>query len=78
MSDTHTSSVFMNGRSQALRIPAACRFPEGARVSIKKQGDALVVVPIEKSWDAFFASTKASDDFMETRDQSSFEDREAL
>lgn len=50
-----TAKIFRNGRSQAIRIPAAFRF-ETDTVILEKQGDTLIVRPLPTpGWDRFFA-----------------------
>ena len=52
------AKIFMNGRSQAVRLPKAFRF-EGSEVRISKQGEKIILEPIKKSkwpdcfWDIF-------------------------
>jgi antitoxin VapB len=41
-----TAKLFMNGRSQAVRLPKAFRLP-GKEVKIRKEGDAVILEPIE-------------------------------
>jgi antitoxin VapB len=48
------AKIFMNGRSQAVRLPAECRF-DADEVTIHKLGDHVVLSPKSNSWDAFFA-----------------------
>lgn len=44
------AKVFRNGRSQAVRLPKEFRF-EGDEVSIRREGDAVVLEPIgRRSW----------------------------
>ncbi len=52
-----TAKLFMNGRSQAVRLPRECRF-EGSEVRIEKRGEQIVLSPIAKSWDSFFLETE--------------------
>lgn len=79
MSDAVRSTIFKSGRNEAVRIPAAVRFPEGTKdVVIQQKGKSLVVTPAENSWDAFFAMPKLGDDFMPVREQRQFEEREAF
>ena len=60
-----TAKLFQNGRSQAVRLPKAFRLP-GTEVRISKQGDKVILEPIDKGWDDFFdALSGFSDDFME-------------
>jgi antitoxin VapB len=48
-------SVFENNRTQAVRIPADSRFPEGVkRVSIRIVGPDRIISPIDQMWDSFF------------------------
>lgn len=42
-----TAKLFMNGRSQAVRLPKAYRF-EGDEVAIRREGDAVILEPITK------------------------------
>ena len=44
-----TAKLFKNGQSQAVRLPKEFRM-KGNEVYIKKLGDAVVLLPIENSW----------------------------
>lgn len=77
---TQTAKLFMNGRSQAVRLPARYRF-DGDEVFIRQDAETGDVILSRKpdSWDDYFELTKKlkiPDDFMSNRDQSSPEDRE--
>ena len=48
------AKIFSNGGSQAVRLPAECRF-ESSTVQIQKLGDHVIISPKGKNWDAFFA-----------------------
>lgn len=48
-----TAKVFWSGRSQAVRLPAACRF-ETDEVYIRKEGDQLTLRPRGKDWAVYF------------------------
>lgn len=62
-----TAKLFMNGRSQAVRLPREFRF-EGDEVLIERQGDSVVLSPMPGSWREFFEEVPlASEDFMEER-----------
>ena len=50
-----TAKIFINGRSQAVRLPKEFRMT-GSEVYIKKQGDAIVLLPKERSWKPLFDS----------------------
>jgi antitoxin VapB len=56
------ASVFMNGRSQAVRLPQACRFDPGVKsVRVRKVGNAVILEPVETAgWDpAYWAAVTA-------------------
>ena len=47
-----TAKIFMNGRSEAVRLPKDYRF--GAKeVFIKRYGDMVLLVPKKKMWNVF-------------------------
>ena len=50
-----TAKIFQNGRSQAVRLPKQYRF-EGTEVAIRKVGDAVVLTPVNRSWESLFQS----------------------
>lgn len=59
-----TAKLFQNGRSQAVRLPKAFRL-SGTEVKISKQGNKVILEPIENSWEQWFeAINQFSDDFM--------------
>jgi antitoxin VapB len=62
-----TAKLFMNGRSQAVRLPAEFRF-SGSEVLIEREGDAVVLRPKPEGWDDFFArASQVPDDFLADR-----------
>jgi antitoxin VapB len=64
-----TAKLFMNGRSQAVRLPKNFRF-EGEEVFVKKVGNAVMLLPRQDSWQTLYDSLESfSDDFMEDREQ---------
>jgi len=75
----HVAKIFMNGRSQAVRLPARFRF-NSDEVYIRKDpitGDVILSSkPV--SWDDFFRLADSADipsDFMAERDNEVAEDR---
>lgn len=40
------AKLFMNGRSQAVRLPKAFRFP-GDEVAIRREGERIILEPVE-------------------------------
>jgi antitoxin VapB len=57
-----TTSIFMNGRSQAVRLPKEFRV-EGTRVSIRKLGDGVFLQPLKAAaWPTdYFETIKIED-----------------
>jgi len=76
----NTTSVFTNNRSQAIRLPAELRLPEGVkRVSIRARGVERVIAPLGQTWDSFFLDgAQVADDFMEERASQHQPGREAF
>jgi antitoxin VapB len=50
-----TAKLFKNGQSQAVRLPKEFRMI-GNEVYIKKQGEAIILLPKENSWAPLFSS----------------------
>jgi antitoxin VapB len=60
-----TAKVFMNNRSQAVRLPKEFQFA-AAEVFIRKQGDEVILSARPKDWSAYLiAGPVASEEFME-------------
>ena len=75
-----TTTVFINNRSQAIRLPAALRLPDHVkRVDIRARGCERVIAPLGHTWDSFFLEgPEVADDFMETRASQEQAEREAF
>ncbi len=75
-----TGSVFVNNRTQAVRLPAETRFPDDVKkVVVRVLGKERILTPVENTWDSFFLSEdKVSDDFMSERASQEQTDRESL
>ena len=75
-----TGSVFVNNRTQAVRLPADTRFPDEVKqVNVRVVGKDRVLSPVDSSWDSFFLSNdRMSDDFMEERAPQEQSEREAF
>lgn len=72
-----TAKLFINGRSQAVRLPKEFRF-DGDEVFIKRVGDAVVLLP-RRGWSTLFDALDAFEPgFSIERDQPAAQDREAL
>ncbi len=73
------STVFKSNKSQAIRLPKAVALPDHVKkVKIIKQGSARLIVPINSSWDEFYAMPSIGDDFMNDREQPMPQERESL
>jgi antitoxin VapB len=60
-----TAKIFMNNRSQAVRLPKDFQFST-REVYIRRQGDDVILSARPENWSAYLASGPvASPDFME-------------
>ena len=74
-----TAKLFVNGRSQAVRIPKAYQFEGVDEVILRKEGDALIILPARKSWESFADEVERADaDFMAERPDLMEDDRVAF
>ncbi len=73
-------TVFVNNRTQAVRLPLDVRLPEGVKkVEIRVKGNERVIAPLGQTWDSFFLGGPAvSDDFLSERATQHQPEREAL
>jgi antitoxin VapB len=73
-------TVFVNNRTQAVRLPLDVRFPEGVhKVEIRVKGQERIIAPIGQTWDSFFLDgPRVSDDFLSERASQEQPAREAL
>ena len=66
MAREYTAALFMNGGSQAVRLPKECRF-EGNAVRVRKEGSRVILEPIEPRqwspgfWERMHAMAEGSD-----------------
>jgi len=73
-----TAKLFVNGRSQAVRLPKEFRF-EGDEVFIKRVGQAVVLLPREKGWELLEGALKSFEPgFAIERNQPGPQEREEL
>ena len=78
-----TAKLFMNGRSQALRLPAEFRFENCDQVYIRRdeQTGDIIISKRPNSWDGFFAladalPAKEVDDCLDHRDNDIEDERD--
>ncbi|MBE7411566.1 MAG: antitoxin [Leptospiraceae bacterium] len=74
-----SAKLFINGRSQAVRLPKEFQF-SGKDVLIQKVGDAVILLPHDKSWEVFLHGLNSfTEDFMdEGREQGKNQEREDM
>jgi antitoxin VapB len=73
-----TARLFMNGRSQAVRLPKECRF-HGKDVYVHKLQGAVLLIPMDDPWASLVGSLEHfSTDFMAERNQPPARRRKAL
>jgi antitoxin VapB len=59
------AKIFMNNRSQAVRLPKEYQF-KTKEVFIRKEGNEIILSPRPKTWAEYFKNSRvASPDFME-------------
>ncbi|MFZ9082667.1 MAG: type II toxin-antitoxin system VapB family antitoxin [Burkholderiaceae bacterium] len=73
-------TVFVNNRTQAVRLPLDVRLPEGVqKVKIRVKGQERIIAPVDQTWDTFFLDGPVvSDDFLTERASQGQSDRDAL
>ena len=73
------ASVFLNNRTQAVRLPKAVALDDDVRqVTIVAVGRARVIAPVGESWDSWFDGPGVTVDFLVERDQPEMQVRESL
>ena len=74
------TTVFTNNRSQAIRLPADLRLPEGVkRVDVRAHGLERIISPLGQTWDSFFLSGEpVAEGFLDVRASQIQPERESL
>lgn len=73
-----SGKLFINGRSQAVRLPKDCRF-SGDEVYIKKFENIVILIPKDNPWGLLVSSLETfTSDFMKERKQPKEQIRESL
>ncbi len=71
-----TAKVFMNNRSQAVRLPKEFQFGTG-EVFIRKEGESVILTPRPADWGTFFEEGPvASQEFMAGVEKLNVQERE--
>jgi antitoxin VapB len=62
------AKIFMNGRSQAVRLPKEYRF-DCDEVFVERHGDSVILSARKPDWDDFFDAESAfGDEFLSERE----------
>jgi len=71
------AKLFLNGRSQAVRLPKEFRMP-GKMVHISRDGDKVILEPVKDSWDQWFDTIQNAprNVISEDREQPEIQERE--
>jgi antitoxin VapB len=74
------STVFINNRTQAVRLPVEARFPESVKkVDVRVVGQERIIAPADATWDSFFLGEQTvTDDFMSERASQQQPEREGF
>jgi antitoxin VapB len=68
MAQIVTAKVFMNGRSQAIRLPKEFRV-DTKEVLLTKEDGKIIVSPKKTNWQEFFDAFEGAPDFEIERDR---------
>lgn len=73
-------TVFVNNRTQAVRLPLDVRLPDGThKVEVRAKGNERIISPLGQTWDSFFlGGPSVSEDFLPERATQNQSEREAL
>ncbi len=70
-----TARLFMNGNSQAVRLPREFRFP-GNSVYIRRRDHEVILSSKPRTWEDFFGTPSAfGEDFLNERDNAPPQER---
>ena len=71
------TKVFLNNRTQAVRLPTAVALPGGVtEVEITAVGDARLIVPVRDGWGEWWDDgARATPDFMTEREEPEAQER---
>lgn len=73
-STQRTARIFLNNRSQAVRLPKEFQFST-SEVFIRKEGDDVILSPRPSNWSDLVSGPFASEEFMEGVEDLSVQER---
>ncbi len=72
------AKVFINGRSQAVRLPKDYRL-EGSEVYVKKIDDVVLLIPKDSAWKVLESGVNYfTKDYLQERNQPGIQERDDL
>ncbi len=70
-------TIFLNNRTQAVRLPKAVACPPGVqKVEVEVVGDTRVLRPVPGSFAEWYAQLTPHPDFLPDRDQGEWDERD--
>lgn len=74
------TTLFLNNRTQAVRLPKAAAFPDGVHaVDVRVVGAARILTPVGTGWNQWAENgTRATADFCGDREQPLPQERDAV
>jgi antitoxin VapB len=66
---TKVAKLFQNGGSQAVRLPKEYRFEDQEEVLIRREGDRIILEPVDQWSESFLACLGSWDEEIDRPDQ---------
>lgn len=63
-----TVSIFKNGNNRAIHLPRDLDFERVRELEIVREGDSIILRPVQPNWGSFAQLEKADPDFMAKRE----------
>ncbi|EAC0726512.1 AbrB/MazE/SpoVT family DNA-binding domain-containing protein [Escherichia coli] len=63
-----TVSIFKNGNNRAIHLPRDLDFERVRELEIVREGDSIILRPVQPNWGSFAQLEKADLDFMAERE----------
>lgn len=63
-----TVSIFKNGNNRAIHLPRDLDFERVRELEIVREGDSIILRPVQPNWGSFAQLEKADPDFMVERE----------
>lgn len=63
-----TVSIFKNGNNRAIHLPRDLDFERVRELEIVREGDSIILRPVQPNWGSFAQLEKVDPDFMAERE----------